>query len=83
MGIDISTGGFSALLEKAPALGDEVSYQLRLPASAPIAGRARIADVKPQSGNVRLAFQFVNQSPEERERLEMFVFDTVLAAIAG
>jgi hypothetical protein len=61
--LDISTGGFSALLEKAPALGDEVSFQLRLPASEPIAGRARIADVKPQSGNVRVAFQFVNQSP--------------------
>jgi c-di-GMP-binding flagellar brake protein YcgR len=39
--------------------------------------------VKPQTGNVRVAFQFLNQAPEEREQLEMFVFDSVLAAIAG
>ena len=81
--LDVSTGGFAALLEKAPSLGEEVGYTLRIPASDPVAGRARVADVKPQTGNVRVAFQFVNQSPEDRERLEMFVFDTVLAAIAG
>jgi hypothetical protein len=81
--LDVSTGGFAALLEKAPPLGDEVSYQLRIPASEPVAGKARVADVKPQTGNVRVAFQFLNQSPEDRELLEMFVFDSVLAAIAG
>jgi c-di-GMP-binding flagellar brake protein YcgR len=81
--LDVSTGGFAALLEKAPPLGDEVGYHLRIPASEPVAGRARVADVKPQTGNVRVAFQLVNVSPEDRERLEMFVFDTVLAALAG
>jgi c-di-GMP-binding flagellar brake protein YcgR len=81
--IDVSTGGFAALLEKAPPLGEEVGYTLRIPASDPVAGRARVADVKPQAGNARVAFQFLNQSPEDKERLEMFVFDTVLAAIAG
>jgi hypothetical protein len=81
--LDISTGGFAALLEKAPPLGEEIGYQLRVPASDPVSGRARVADVKPQTGNVRVAFQFLNQSPEDRERLEMFVFDTVLAAIGG
>ncbi len=81
--LDVSTGGFAALLEKAPPLGEEISYQLRIPASEPVSGKARIADVKPHSGNVRVAFQFLNQSPEDREALEMFVFDSVLAAIAG
>jgi c-di-GMP-binding flagellar brake protein YcgR len=81
--LDVSTGGFAALLDKAPPLGEEVGYTLRIPASDPVAGRARVADVKPQTGNVRVAFQFVNQSPADRERLEMFVFDTVLAAIAS
>jgi hypothetical protein len=81
--LDVSTGGFAALLEKAPGLGEEIGYTLRIPASEPVVGRARVADAKPQTGNVRVAFQFVNQSPEDRERLEMFVFDSVLAAIAG
>jgi len=81
--LDVSTGGFAALLDKAPSLGEEIGYTLRIPASEPVAGRARVADAKPQTGNVRVAFQFLNQSPEDRERLEMFVFDSVLAAIAG
>ena len=81
--IDVSTGGFSCLLAKAPPLGEEVSVTLRIPASEPLAGRARIADAKPQAGNVRLAFQFTGLSEDERERLETFVFDTVLAQLSG
>jgi hypothetical protein len=81
--IDLSTGGFSCLLAKSPPLGDEVGYSLRVPAAEPLAGRARIADVKPHAGNVRVAFQFVGMPPEDRERLEMFVFDSVLAQLSG
>jgi hypothetical protein len=79
--IDISTGGFSCLLQKAPALGDEIGFTLRLPAAEPLAGRARAQDVKAQSGNVRVAFMFKNISDADRERMEIFVFDTVLAQL--
>ncbi len=81
--IDLSTGGFSCLLAKAPPVGDEVGFSLRLPASDPLAGRARVTDVKVLPGNVRVSFQFVNQGDAERERLELFVFDTVLAQLSG
>jgi PilZ domain len=81
--IDLSTGGFSCLLAKSPPLGDEVGFSMRIPASEPLAGRARIADVKPHSGNVRVAFQFVGLPAEDRERVEMFVFDTVLSQLSG
>jgi hypothetical protein len=81
--IDISTGGFSCLLARAPPLGDEVGISMRIPASDPLACRARIADVKAQAGNVRAAFQFVGLSDDDKERLEMFVFDTVLAQLSG
>jgi hypothetical protein len=81
--IDLSTGGFSCLLAKAPPLGDEVGFSMRIPASEPLAGRARLADVKPHSGNVRVAFQFANLPADEKERLELFVFDTVLAQLSG
>jgi hypothetical protein len=81
--IDVSTGGFSTLLSKAPALGDEVRYSIRLPAAEALAGTCRITDVKAQTGSVRVSAQFVGQSPEERERLELFVFDTVLAQLSG
>ncbi len=81
--IDLSTGGFSCLLAKAPPVGDEVGFSLRLPASDPLAGRARVTDVKVLPGNVRVSFQFANQSDADKERLELFVFDTVLAQLSG
>lgn len=76
--IDISTGGFACLLAKAPPTGDEFSCTLRIPGAEPFVGKVRVADVKPQQGNVRISFQFAGLQPEERERVEMFVFDTVL-----
>jgi c-di-GMP-binding flagellar brake protein YcgR len=79
--LDLSTGGFSCLLAKAPPLGEEVGFSLRIPASDALAGRARVQDVKPQQGNARVAFVFVNLTEAEKERLELFVFDTVLAQL--
>ena len=81
--VDLCTGGFACLLAKAPPAGDEVGYSLRLPGSDPLTGKVRVADIKPQQGNVRVSFQFIGMSGEERERVEMFVFDTVLAQIQG
>jgi hypothetical protein len=40
-----------------------------------------VTDVKPHAGNVRVAFQFLNLALEDRERVETFVFDTVLAQL--
>jgi hypothetical protein len=80
--VDISTGGFSCLLQKAPALGDEVGFTLRIPAAEAIAGRARVQDVKTLPGTVRVAFMFHVLPDEDRERMELFVFDTVLAQLA-
>ena len=81
--VDVSAGGFSTVVEKAPPVGEEISYRLRIPAGETVAGKARIVDAKAQAGNVRLACQFLNLAPDEREALEMFVFDTVLAALSG
>jgi hypothetical protein len=79
--IDLSTGGFSALLTKAAPLGDDLGVALRLPAAEPVVCRARITDARPQAGHVRVAASFVNLQAAERERLELFVFDTVLAQL--
>lgn len=81
--VDLCTGGFACLLAKAPPSGDEIGYSLRLPGTDPLTGKVRVADIKPQQGNVRVSFQFVGMSGEERERVELFVFDTVLAQLAG
>jgi hypothetical protein len=81
--LDISTGGFSCLLARAPPLGDELGFTLRLPGLEPLSGKARVQDVKPREGNVRVAFMFTTLSEAERERMELFVFDTVLAQLAA
>lgn len=81
--IDVSTGGFSCLLAKAPPLGEEVGFSIRLPAAEALAGRARVQDAKVLPGNVRVSFSFVNQAEADRERVEMFVFDSVLAQLQG
>jgi hypothetical protein len=79
--IDLSTGGFSTLLDKGPPVGDDMGVSLRLPAADPVVCRARITDAKPQGGHVRVAARFEGLPAEDRERLELFVFDTVLAQL--
>ncbi len=81
--VDVSSGGFSCLLPNAPPLGGEVGYTLRMPASEPLAGRARIADVKALQGSVRVACHFVSLAQADRDRLDLFVFDTVLAQLVS
>jgi len=80
---DISVGGFSTLLAKAPPLGEEVGVTLRLPASEPLVCRARVTDARAMGNHVRVAAQFVSLPAEDRERLELFVFDAVLAQLLG
>lgn len=81
--IDLSAGGFSCLLAKAPPIGDEVGFSLRLGAPEAAAGRARVQNVKVLPGNARVSFTFVNLTEDEKERFELFVFDTVLAQLHG
>ncbi len=80
--VDLSTGGFSCLLPKGVPLGGELGFTLRLSAgAAPLAGRARVQDVKGASGSVRVAFMFTTVSDPDRERMEMFIIDAVLAQV--
>lgn len=79
--LDLSTGGFSTALAKAPPLGEELGVSLRLPASGAFSCRARVTDVRPQGSQHRVAARFLHLSDQDRERLEIFVFDMVLAQL--
>ena len=79
--LDVSAGGFSCLLSRAPQIGDEAKFSMRMPAAEPLAGAARVNDVKPHAGNVRVSFAFLALDEAQRERVELFVFDAVLAAL--
>jgi hypothetical protein len=83
MTLEIGAGGFGAIFAKPPPVGEEVSFSLRVPGGDPLAGRARIVDVKVPPGNARASFAFTRLDDAERERLETLVFDTVLAHLAG
>ncbi len=51
--------------------------------SAALACLASITDVKHQEGSVRISAQFVDLPPADRERLELFIIDTVLGMFAA
>jgi len=76
---DLSLEGFSALLAKAPPVGEEVQCTLRLPGAEPLVAAVKPVDVKVQEGNVRVSFAFGSLTAPQQERLEMLLFDTVLA----
>jgi hypothetical protein len=76
--LDLSVGGFSALLARAPALGDLVGITMRLPAARSLECRARVTDVKVLTGLARVSAKFVDLPAADLERLEVFIIDTVL-----
>jgi hypothetical protein len=76
--LDVSSGGFSSKLAKAPRVDDEVKVMLRVPGGEPVRTTARALDVKPLAGTHRVAFRFVSLSEEDAERIELYVFDAVL-----
>ncbi len=75
----LSSGGFAALLPRAPKVGDEVEVTLRMPGEQPVDSRARVVEVKAQPGSAHVSFRWVGLSESDIERLETLVFDTVLA----
>jgi len=78
---DLSAGGFSALLAKAPPNDEDVRVQLRLPGSEVLDARARVVGAIVQPAVVRVAFAFAGMGPAEKDRMEFLVFDTVLQQI--
>ncbi|BDG07861.1 PilZ domain-containing protein [Anaeromyxobacter paludicola] len=83
MTLDLSVGGFGALLAKPPPSDEDLKFSLRIPGADPVAGRARVVDVKVQPGNARVCFAFVGLGAAELERLELFMFDALLTQLAG
>ena len=78
---EISVGGFSALLTKAPPTDEEIKFSLRLPGAEVVGGRAKVVGALPQPAVVRVSFMFQGLGAVEREKVEFAVFDTVLQNI--
>lgn len=80
---DLSLGGFSALLARAPMSDEALTATLRLPGAEPLVTSVTVAGMKVQPGNVRVSFAFSRLEGPAAERLEVAVFDAVLAQLGG
>ncbi len=79
----LSSGGFAALLPRAPKVGHEVKVTLRMPGEDPIESSAVVVESKLQPGSAHVSFRWVGLSESDVERLETMVFDTVLAQLGS
>ncbi len=80
--VDLSLGGFSAAMGSAPGSDEELTATLRLPGTEPFVAAVRMAGVARQPGRVLVSFAFGRTDEASRERLELAIFDTILAQIA-
>jgi hypothetical protein len=78
---DLSLGGFSALLARAPMPDEVLTATLRLPGVDPVVATVTVAGMKAQPGNVRVSFSFARLEGPVAERLELALFDAVLAQL--
>lgn len=81
--VDLGVGGFSAILAKAPKLGDELSCRAKIPGGDPVETTVVVADIKTQPGSVRVSFGFRRLPEETKARIEGLVMDTALAQVAA
>lgn len=78
---DLSLGGFSALVARAPMADEALTATLRLPGMEPLVTQVTVAGLKSQPGNVRVSFAFARLGDPAAERLELAVFDAVLGQL--
>ena len=76
--LDVSRGGFAALLGAAPPAGSTVEFSIRLPGDERIAGKAKLAAALPRESDVRASFAFTEVSERALDRLESALFDQIL-----
>jgi hypothetical protein len=76
---ELSLGGFSARMARAPGPDEELTATLRLPGTESVSARVRVAGVKVQPGFVLVSFSFTKLEGASAERFEIAIFDFVLA----
>jgi hypothetical protein len=76
---ELSLGGFSARMARAPAPDEELTATLRLPGAEPVAAGVKVVGVQVQPGFVVVSFSFRKLEAASAERLEVAIVDFVLA----
>jgi hypothetical protein len=78
---DISMGGFSAPMAGAPQPGAMLTATVRLPGVEPLVTPVKMVGAAPQAGCVRVSFSFGKLEGPAAEKLELAIFDLVLAQL--
>jgi hypothetical protein len=81
--VDLGATGFSAILAKAPKVGDAFEGKVKLPGGDPVEVALTVSDLKIQPGSVRVTFAFGKLPDATRERIAELVIDTALSQIAA
>jgi hypothetical protein len=76
--LDLSVGGFGALLARPAAPGAKGRVTLRLPGGEQVMAGVRVVGVSPGAGSTRVSFAFEGIGADDVEKLELVVYDTVL-----
>jgi hypothetical protein len=79
--LDISRGGFSALLAARLDMDQVVTFTLKLPGSDTLSGKIQVISAKRQGVTSRFSFAFTNISEQDQNRLETLLFDWALSRI--
>jgi hypothetical protein len=79
--LDVSSGGFAALLSYASSAGERGDATLLLPRGVRVETRASVGAVTRSGAAFRTSFIFEGLSTEARTALELLVFDIVLAEL--
>ena len=83
--LDVCLGGFGTILNREPAVSELVRYVLHLPSVAPLAGQARVMEMRPTEAEL-LRFRSRLRKPpllaaaHRWENTESPLFPTLLAA---
>jgi len=79
MTLDISVGGFAAMLGPNAKVGDHAQVAIKLPGGEGLLeSGASVVNVRPHGGVFRVSFAFVDMPAAARERLGFLIFDVVL-----
>lgn len=79
---DISVGGLSALVPAAPPVGTRILFKLKLGRNVdPVSGGAKVVAAIDAKGAARISLQFEELASADRDRVEMVVFDGVVAQL--
>jgi hypothetical protein len=80
---DIGSGGFAIRVSHPLTLGTVVPFTLKLSAKDPIEGKAKLVNLSPVSENRRASFAFEDLPAAVTERIELTVFDAIVAQLKG